>query len=366
MASLTDVSAIARKGIKIGAGVLIVLMIIPVVSRAVIKWWREANPAPPPPPTVRYGKLPELKFPESNVESNIQYKLETISGSLPTNLPSTSRVYIVGINRSRLVSLDRIRGIAKTLGFTTDLAELDSQNYKFVHQTLPADLRFNIITWQFAYRLDWTTDPEIYTPKSLNPQGNAAIAEARQYFQKIGLLSADLASGTAKHQYLLATNSAIIKTDSFFDSNFTRVDLFRADKDELKVLTPGGDTSSPVNIILSGSKEQGGLQTTGKRVLQANYYYSQTVDNDFATYPLRGIQQAYNELVEGRGYVARKAGENVVVRKAYLAYYESDEPQNFLQPIYVFEGDGNFMAYVQAVDVTYINIPQPTPSTPSQ
>jgi hypothetical protein len=89
-------------------------------------------------------------------------------------------------------------------------------------------------------------------------------------------------------------------------------------------------------------------------VVQANYQYSKTLDNDFATYPLKSIVSAWNELTGGGGYIAKRAGSNVTVRKAYLAYYESNDPQDFLQPVFVFEGDGGFMGYVQAVDQGFV------------
>lgn len=357
MATLTSVSAVARKGIKYGIIFLIVLMIIPVVSRAVRNWWDSTHPAPPAPPTVRYGKLPPLQFPKVDDPSVPEYKLETISGGLPTDIPITVKVYLAGINRSRLVSLDRIRGIAKTLGFTTSVVPLDEQNYKFSHQTLPAEILFNIITWQFAYRFDWTTDPQVYSTIGKEPQVNQAIGEARTYFQSIGLLSSDLSNGPVQTRYFIATGSAMLPTQSFYEANFTRVDLFRSEKDKLRVVTPGGVTDSPVNVTFSGL-------TGNRRVVQANYYYSMTNDSEFATYPTKPVQTAYDELVNGGGFISKRAGPKVIIRKVTLGYYESNDPQSFLQPIYIFEGDGGFLAVVQAVDNSYIQtevVPTATP-----
>jgi hypothetical protein len=67
------------------------------------------------------------------------------------------------------------------------------------------------------------------------------------------------------------------------------------------------------------------------------------------------VDQAWKELVSGGGFIAKRTTENqVVVRKVSLAYFEANEQQAFLQPVYVFEGDGGFTAYVQAVDHSYI------------
>ena len=46
--------------------------------------------------------------------------------------------------------------------------------------------------------------------------------------------------------------------------------------------------------------------------------------------------------------------KQAVVRNVSLAYYDSVIPQNYLQPIYVFEGDGNFIGYVSAIDLFWV------------
>jgi len=135
-----------------------------------------------------------------------------------------------------------------------------------------------------------------------------------------------------------------------------RVDLFRKDKEEelptgekttMKIVTVGGETS-PVNVIISG-------QTGDKKTIQANYYYSQILGEDFATYALKSIDAAWKELTAGGGFIAKRTpNQTVVVRRANLAYFESNSQQLFLQPVYVFEGDGGFTAYVAAVDPSFV------------
>ena len=77
----------------------------------------------------------------------------------------------------------------------------------------------------------------------------------------------------------------------------------------------------------------------------------------FATYPLRSVEEAWNDLNAGLGYIANpgSTGSNLInVRKIYLAYYYSDNPSNFLQPIYVFEADRGFIAYVSAISKEWL------------
>jgi hypothetical protein len=53
----------------------------------------------------------------------------------------------------------------------------------------------------------------------------------------------------------------------------------------------------------------------------------------------------------GEGYIVDK-GENdrAVVRTVKLGYYDDFEEQEYLQPVYIFEGDGGFIGYVSALD----------------
>ena len=46
-------------------------------------------------------------------------------------------------------------------------------------------------------------------------------------------------------------------------------------------------------------------------------------------------------------------GENIKIRKVYLAYYDAGIYTEFFQPVYVFEGDKNFVGYIPAVVTDY-------------
>jgi hypothetical protein len=236
---------------------------------------------------------------------------------------------------------------AKTAGFMNDPIQLNDRTYRFAHPTAPIEMIFDVISGSLSYKLDWTRDGGAAKVFDV-PIGDAAVSEAKRFLERLGALPEDLNSGEGKYQYLIATGSAMIPAASAYEANFVRVDIFRANKDELKIVTVGGDTS-PVNVIISG-------QPGEKRIVQANYAYSQVLDNDFATYPLKPIDEAWKELLAGGGFIAKRTPEKtVIVRRVSLAYFESNDPQEFLQPVYVFEGDQGFLAYVAGVAPGYLN-----------
>ena len=345
MATLTEVSFYARRGIKWGAIGLVIIMLIPPTLTLIRRVYLAINPPPPPAPTVRYGKLPMLVFPSTtNNFSKLNYRLETIEGGLP-KLTNVSKIYFVSINKSRILELERIKAKAAVLGFSQAPEKADEQTYKFVHAALPSQLTVNIIYNSYIYGYDWRSDADILGGRDV-PNNGQALVEAKNFWQNLGLLAGDLADGKAKFTYLALNGGELVPTTALSEANFVRVDLQRSDKDGLPVVTP---TNLPVYVIFSGAPDR------SKRVIEARYAYSKILDDNFSTYPLKSVDQAWNELQAGGGYVANPSASSgqVAIRKAFLAYYESDTPQEFFQPVFVFEGDGGFVAYVPAVSAEY-------------
>ncbi len=344
MATLTEVSYYTRKGIKYSAIGFVVIILAPVILGGIKKLYLTLRPPPPPPPTVRYGKLPILKFPEADGSYKPEYKLETIDGKLPI-LPVVAKAYLVDVNKSRLLELDRIKNKAKVLGFVNDPEKIDDQVYKFVHSTLPATLTVNVIYNSYAYKYNWAVDQSLYGGQNA-PNPDQAFLEAKGFFQGLGILSSDLSGGIPKTTFFLAQPPEMVPSRSLSEANFVRVDLFRSQLDKMAFVTPKAQTS-PVYAIFSGSTDR------GKRVIAAEYAYSKIIEGEFSTYPLRGVDEAWQELQKGNGYVAAASSQTVTVRNVYLAYFESDQPQEFIQPVYVFEGDGGFVGYVAAISPIY-------------
>lgn len=342
MATLTEISTLSRRVIKFGTASLIFLMILPVLTRAAKLVWYKYHPPPVPPPTVAYGKIPAIIFPQTGGGKRPEIVLETITGGFP-RFQDRANVYPVAINKSRLLTLERYRQKARAFEITNEPVQINDRTYRFIHPTLPITLEVDLITNLITYKYDWTTDMDLLQTGEV-PKGNEAIIEARGFFGRIGLLADDLAQGTATYKYLVATGSALVPATDPADADFVRVDLFRADKDKIRVVTAGGDTS-PVYALISTANR------AGTKIVQANYQYSQLVEGtNTATYPLKPVESAWNELTSGGGFIVRSVMPKEYVRKATLAYYESNEPQAYLQPVYVFEGDAGFTAYVSAIN----------------
>ena len=84
-------------------------------------------------------------------------------------------------------------------------------------------------------------------------------------------------------------------------------------------------------------------------------YFAQSEDQ-IGIYPLRSTDQAFEDLKGGKGIVISSSqpdGE-VKIKKVFLAYYDPDTYQEYMQPVYVFLGENKFVAYVTAVTDEYL------------
>ncbi len=347
MATLTETAYYARNIIKFGAIGLVVFFVARGTMLWGIAYWKRLHPPPPPPPTVAFGQLPKLIFPDL-VQPIVTYKLETVTGGLP-NLGDRVGVYFMPVKTASLLALERMQDLANKLEFNQNPDELSPTRYRWAKtDPLPATLTADIISGSFNMELSWNSDPGLLAKKQL-PNETQAIDEAQGALQNLGLLADDLKTGVAKVTYLKVDINDLVKALSLSEADFVRVDLFRSSVQEMPVY-PANPDRGVVSIILSGDN------VSGRRLLAINYNYFPITYDQVATYPIKTSDEAWLELQSSKGFIARldASVKQVVVRRVSLGYYDSVVPQNYLQPVYVFEGDNNFVGYVPAIPDEWI------------
>lgn len=349
MPNLTQVAHNTRKFIKYGIIAVLALIVLRLAYGMARNVWLRLRPPPPPPPTVEFGQLPQINFPERANLPQLTYRLETIAGGLPT-VPTTAKVYFMPVQAPSLLALDKAKEKASRMGFITRPRAISDVIYQWRTESEPATtLEININTGHFTLTYPFAEDPLLLAEKNL-PTNEQAATEAKKFLQTNGLLNDDLANGRAEFTYYRFAPPNLETAISLSEADFVRVNLFRANLDDLKILPPDPQNAL-ISFLFSGSRER------GKRIVEIKYHSFPIETETFATYPLKKIDVAWQELQSGQGYVAH-LGENqdgrVTIRQVYLAYFDSDQKQNFLQPVFVFEGDRNFFGYVPAVDPQWI------------
>ena len=345
MANLTQTAYYTRRGLLFGGIAFIGILVLRASITLGVAIYKQLNPAPPPPPTVAFGKLPPLSFPESDFENeNLNFRLETIEDDLP-QLDDVGKVYFMPKKEPSLTALDEARKKADGLDFDSSPEAVDKFTYRWIKQSpLPKVLTMNINNGNFIVSYPYTNDQEILNAKYL-PSTQQAAQETKSFLSQKGFLPNDLADGSAEFVYLRFDPPNLVEVNSLSEADFLRVNLFRSDLDELRIMPPN-PKKSLVSLLFSGAR------STDKRIVGVDYFYFPTDKETFATYPLKPIAAAWEELKNGQGYLAhvsKNTANQATIRRVGLGYFDSKLPQNFLQPIYIFQGDDNFFAYVSAL-----------------
>lgn len=345
--TLTDVTYVGRRAVKYGLIALVALVVGRSLLTAFVTYWKAANPPPPPPPTVGFGVLPQIAFPESDTQP-VSYRLETASGTLPA-FGDRAKVYFMPKSSLSLLADENAKKIASVLDYVFSPEVLDSRTYRWrKSQPLESTLQMDIQDYSMEITTDYLSRPELLTKSSV-PTATEALNQVKEILRKTNLLAEDMATASGEVVFLKALGGELEPAVSYSDADFVQVDLNRTPIDGLyRMFSPAGYKGTVHGVVA------GGLSRDSSVVhLEFNY---QPVDyTQVHTYPLRTTDSAWRVLQAGEGYIASRGTlESAVIRQVYLGYFDSFDEQSYLQPIYVFEGDGGFLGYVSALDSTYI------------
>lgn len=342
MPTLTEVAYYTRRGLKYFGLGMICFVLLRVAITYGIKAYKILNPPPPPAPTRTFGYLPILQFPD-NPGYSYQFDLQTPNLSLPT-FPDRAKVFYVESKKATLMASEEAIQKANRLKFFSQPTKIDEENYEFKRSIpSPLILKMNIITGAFDLSYQWQTDNSILINKTI-PGKDETINSAISFVSTVGVDSSDIDFPNGIIKYYKAKGTRMVLALSLSEADFVKADFYRMPIDDYKVLTPKPEDGI-ISLIFSGSSNN------DKQIVSAKYnYYNLNYVNP-PTYSLKPIAQAWEELKKGNGYIASYEGEAEIIpiRRINLAYFDSLFYQEFMQPVYVFYGDNNFVAYVRAI-----------------
>ena len=340
MTSLTQVAIVSRKIIRYTIYLIIFIIIGKITLDVATRIYRHYFPEPPPPPTVRFGKLPSIPFLDTKVPENLTFELQTPDGKLP-KFPTQLTVYLMPKPVSTIKSLDTAKQKAVSLGFNPNGRELVETVYLFRHNTSPASLNLNIVTGIFSISYDLNSKPTVIQNIPPNPDGATTLAKS--FLSRAMSLPADI-SGPVTTEYIKIQEGRFVTTSSLSDANITKVNLYRKNFNDLPSVT-GKFKQANIWFMFSGAREG------GDQIIAAEYHYFSLDENKNGTYPIKTSNDAWEELKSGKAYVVNSGTNtgNIPIRKVYLAYYDAGQYTEYYQPVVIFEGDNNFIAYVPAI-----------------
>lgn len=345
MGSLTETAYHTRKAINWFILFVIFYFILRIAWGILTSLWLTFFPPAPIPPNHLFNQLPVIKFPPpiASPSGELTFRLETIEGYVP-HASESANVYFIKKNAANYLNLSNATDFAKRLEFTSDPQEETKTQFLFIDPKYPLRfMRYDIVTKNFILRYAYERDLGVFSERSL-PLADAARREASTFLSTFGIDQDDLAVDQGVLTPLKLQGEKLATTTGFADADAVRVDIFRTAIGDTPIVTSYPDEGE-VSFVFSGSKN------IKKRILQVSYSYARIDFENTATYALKTSNDAWMELLGGKGYIARypKNSLQAIIRHVYLAYYDSIYPQTYLQPVFVFEGDNGFLAYVPAI-----------------
>jgi hypothetical protein len=343
--TLTYTAYVSRRLIKYGGVGIGLFTITYMLIAAGIAAYIKAFP-PYIPPDVKFGRLPKTVFPDKKFEPK-NFTTELPNDTFP-KFKDQAKVFLITRPDNTFLALDQDSVTAKTLGFSNKPNEVRYGVYEFKNDLLNQTLTMNVLAGSFQLKYPYESDQLLLNPEEM-PTKAAAINIAKSYLSSANKFHQDLADGETKVTYWKINFNGLKAVSSLSEANIVRVDFFRANiADEMKIVSSDINSAS-VSVLLTGSR------IAGKTIVEVNYKYTDIDREIFSTYPIKTTEQAWNDLKIGNYWPASDVEKkDVAIRQMYLAYFEPVSLTNYLQPIFVFEGDGNFVAYVPAVTDKYI------------
>jgi len=346
--SLTQVAYTSRNAIKYGGIGLVGFLFFYSGMGLAIKEYKRRNP-PYVEPTVRYGVIDKVFFPEKEFQKK-EFEYELPNDTFP-KYKDQAKVYVIYRSKSIIGALEEGKKTAATMNFLSEPKETGIGIYVFNDSNTGKSLTMNVLQSSFKLSYPYLTDQLLLNPEQM-PNKEQAISTATNFLEQTGKLSPDLVEGEKKVSFWKINFDGLKEVTALSEANIIRVDFFRkklVDDFQVVAMEVG---KAPVSILISGSS------VAAKKVVEVNFQHVNvdTSEASSSTYPIISSKEAFENLKMGNYWPAKDNSSNkVIIRKIYLAYFEPVNLTQFMQPVYVLEGDGGFVAYVRAVTDTYAN-----------
>ena len=304
-------------------------------------------PTPLPPPTVSFGKLPPIEFPKNLSVQELNYSIDTVTGTLP-KFPDRAKVFKIEKPSPDLLALKKTGEKVSRAGFSSSATRVLGNTYQWTDLQSSALRKINvdIFTLQFSISSAFLENPSVISGVNL-PNPNKAKEVAQDLLSSLSFLYYDLDLEKTKTNLLSIKDSDLVPATSVSEAQIIEVDFFQKDVDKLPIIYPKPNNST-MNVFVGGGENQA-------QIVKANFFH-QALAKESATYPIKTASDAFQELKNGNAYIlSSSSNKDISIRNVYLGYYMGDKEQDFLMPAVVFEGDNGFIAYVSAIKDEWIN-----------
>lgn len=327
----------SRGLIAIGIVALIILLVVVTFRKEIID---AIFPPPPPPETVAFGILPPADLTEGiKSKQGVNFRLQTVTGNLPV-LPKGAKVFAVAKKIPSFAAEQAIKNKADALRFDKDNSRVLGSVLEFngldnKQQTLAVDM----LTGNFA--VDSNLNASAIRKKPTNVEVLREVSE--RFFRVMGLDFNQFPKEKVVFKLLKFENNRIVEANALVNADMIEFDYNFSNLDKL-----------PTALIRKGTSHVFAIIANDEVV-----YARKEIPNielfRFATYPLKSVEKAWEELKSGQGYFNIDVGDSTInIKEVHLGYVITARIDQYLQPAYLFKGEGEFIAFIPAVSDSWI------------
>lgn len=351
-------------------------------------------------PDNKFGALPQLTFDSLKLAegSNPQYSLEITE--FP-KLPPVNVVYVYKFKKPKvsLTAEDEASTIARNLGFRESPQSVgeNSTILRWTSESGTRILTYNTLTKQILLLTDYKKDPLVKEDHEIPPDLDLFKTNARNFLENREILPDDFNNDLQSAEFLkLDDNFNFIQADSSAAAQYVRVYLYRQIESfsitDIPESTPEdvkewyNEQTRISNIIKPNPKEGpimiifGNSGTNPDDIFEMNYIHwevDKSSDSGIAKYAIIDKDTALEKIQKGEGAIRYLVTKNTDPNATYtpldvstfyiynleLAYIETEEFTDYLQPVYYCTGEAllenreeaEFIIYYPAID--YDKIP---------
>lgn len=341
--TLTEVSYYSRKFAPFAVLVLVVMLIMFYTVKLIFLLGTNTGDMPIAIDPA-FKELKPIEVTNASGSGKFSYVIDTVDGE-PVTATEAAKVYLLPKSPFRFGYKEKMYLMAKKFGFD------DGVTHRLVDKTIALfedgkrKFRIDITNFNFKYDQDITSSPELFV-RNGTPNKEDAQNRAVDFLKSFDRYPDDLAKGRMNViflQYDKVSSKTAVLEDSV-GANMVEVDFYRADVDSFPIVS-NTYFNSPNYVTM--------VESNGNyEVVSARINIFEKSQEQYGVYPVLDGHSAFEKLATGSGYIVSGAQipkKEIAIKRMFLGYYDPEVYQDYLQPVYVFLGDDNFVAYVPAV-----------------
>lgn len=302
-----------------------------------------------------FGSIKRPVIKEGSTSASFQYVLDTIEGQ-PVTATETAKVFSLPPSYSRMKFLQQIYLMAKAVGFDTETVKHTLVGTDATFDDGKQKMTIDITNYNFVYEFNIKNlDSEEFSISNTLPSQRDIEDKAINFLIAVGRYPEELAQGKRNLVYMTyrADNNQLMPAPENQTTNMVEVDFYRPDitgsPSDYPIVSPSYFNSQNYVMIAFGKDSF--------QVIKAQVKFFEKSSDQYGIYPLKSGDAAWEELKVNKGIIVSDTTgiSTVNIKKMFLGYFDPDVYQEYLQPVYVFLGDNNFVGYVPAVDNKYLS-----------